>query len=134
MAQDQRRQTQVLPTATQQRRQSGLDDCLAAGNTVDDLWNLIKPKLPPIQEATPSTPQPPLPEPKPCTIDDAVAVFKRWLHIKDAAPILAVAATIVATVPPATQCGYSWLDRRPAPKPKSSRRPQGCPTSSKPPP
>ena len=80
---------------------SGLDDHLAAGNSVDDLWSLVQPNLPPQQDATPSaTQQPPLPEPKPCTIDDALATFRRWLHVKDDAPILAVAATIAANRAP----------------------------------
>jgi hypothetical protein len=80
---------------------SGLDDYLAAGNSIDDLWKLVQPFLLPVQEAAPSaTPQPPLPEPKPCTIDDALATFRRWLHVKDDAPILAVAATIAANRAP----------------------------------
>ena len=54
------------------------------------------------RQATPPKPQPVQPVP----LDDAVAVFKKWLHIDDTAPIIATAATVVANL---TEGDPVWL-------------------------
>lgn len=63
---------------------TGLDDYLVAGHTIDDLWALVKPVPPPVQviAAIPpeETPQPPAPIiHEPMTLEDAHAVFHKWL-------------------------------------------------------
>lgn len=77
---------------------TGLDDYLA-GHTVDELWTLVRPDPPEIVEEK-RRPDPPLsqrpPAPAPRTLSDTLGVFRRWLHLDDTAPVLAVAATIVA--------------------------------------
>jgi hypothetical protein len=87
---------------------TGLDDYLAAGHTVDELRTLIQSDLPsrpndkPKPDPEPATP--PLPEPT--TLTETLSVFRRWLHLDDTAPVLAVAATIVANRAPGDP---TWL-------------------------
>lgn len=86
---------------------TGLDDFLADGHTAADVWALVRPDLPEVAEvemgaAAPPTPtattpeQRPAPAPAPVLLADALAVFRRWLHLPDADPLLAVAAAAVA--------------------------------------
>jgi hypothetical protein len=83
---------------------TGLDDYLVDGHTPDDLWRLVKPdppamvlpvndqiKAPVNHQAAMSTPRV-----DPVSLAQARATFTRWLHIDDMAPMLVVAATIVA--------------------------------------
>jgi hypothetical protein len=89
----------------------GLDDYIAGGHGVDDLWALVRPDLPPVAEQleTPEGTGPdsgPLPRtaagpaPKPHSLTETVNVFKKWLHLDDPAPVYALAATIVANRAP----------------------------------
>lgn len=64
---------------------AGLDDYLAAGHDVDDLWRLVRPEAPASVEHDPG-PEPPAPAAKqdkvasaPITLDSARGVFRRWL-------------------------------------------------------
>jgi len=78
----------------------GLDDYLVAGHTADDLFALVRPEPPEIVEEKPqqdpAPPPPPAPAPEPRTLAQTLDAFRRWLHLDDIAPVLAVAATIVA--------------------------------------
>jgi hypothetical protein len=81
---------------------TGLDDYLMGGHTVEDLWHLVKPHQPRPHDKN-SEPQQAEPKPKPepvapVALGEALAVFSRWLHIDDTAPVLAVAAVIVANL------------------------------------
>jgi hypothetical protein len=82
---------------------TGLDDYLA-DHTVDELWRLVKPTAPPPSQPRSHTnpdhgPAEPKPDPaEPVSLDDALAVFGKWLHINDTAPIIATAATVVANL------------------------------------
>jgi hypothetical protein len=81
---------------------TGLDDYLAAGHTVEDLWRLVKPTPPPVTQTCDIVQQPPDPEPQPATpmpLDDALNVFGKWLHLNnDTAPVIVTAATAVANL------------------------------------
>ncbi|HSS23988.1 MAG TPA: DUF3854 domain-containing protein [Mycobacterium sp.] len=84
---------------------TGLDDYLMAGHTVEDLWRLVKPTAPPPRQDGDDTradrqrPGDPKPDPAtPVSLDDALAVFGRWLHIDDSAPVIVTAATVVANL------------------------------------
>jgi hypothetical protein len=82
---------------------TGLDDYLVDGHTVDDLLHLVKPIAPPPRdaEATPPKPQPAQPAspaPPPVPLPDALAVFKKWLHLDDPAPIIVTAAATIANL------------------------------------
>jgi hypothetical protein len=80
----------------------GLDDFLAAEHTADDLFALVRPEPPePVDDKPrPTDPEPTstpsLPEPSPRTLGDTLKAFHGWLHLDDIAPVLAVAAAIVA--------------------------------------
>ena len=84
---------------------TGLDDYLAAGGTVDQLQadgRIIAPAA--LDDFTrnaadpkPSRRQPPA---EPRTLTDAIATFAAWLHLDDHAPVLIVAAAIVANLAP----------------------------------
>jgi hypothetical protein len=77
---------------------TGLDDYLQ-DHTVDELWRLVKPTAPPPSTAKP--PPPPAPKPpavQPVPLTDALAVFSKWLHIDDDAPIIATAAAVIANL------------------------------------
>ena len=83
---------------------TGLDDYLPE-HTVDELWRLVKPVQPvPKAESADGTGEhrqaerPKPPPVKPVPLDDALAVFKKWLHMDDTAPVLAVAAAVVANL------------------------------------
>jgi Domain of unknown function (DUF3854) len=78
----------------------GLDDYLAAaGHTVAGLRQLARD---PGQRATAAavTSQPVLPPAAPCTLDQTVATFRKWLHLDDPAPLYALAAALVANRAP----------------------------------
>ena len=81
---------------------TGLDDYLAS-HTVDELWRLVKPVQPTPKRADDTgehrQTEPPKPQPvQPVPLDDTLAVFKKWLHIDDTAPMLAAAAAVVANL------------------------------------
>jgi hypothetical protein len=82
---------------------TGLDDFMA-GHTVEDLWRLVKPTAPPPRKSDDSTRrdrQPPDPKPDPATpvsLNDALTVFGKWLHIDDTAPMIVTAATVIANL------------------------------------
>ena len=82
---------------------TGLDDYLV-DHSCDEMWRLVKPTAPPLT-ARPSNnagrqpdPKPAPPPVRPVSLHDALAVFKEWLYLDDTAPVLAVAATIVANL------------------------------------
>lgn len=82
---------------------TGLDDFLA-DHTIEDMWRLVKPlqpasaeqpkKQPKSQRTSASSAKPVQPVP----VADALATFQRWLPMDDTAPVLVVAATIVANL------------------------------------
>lgn len=85
---------------------AGLDDYLAAGHDVADVWRLVRPEPPPVVDAQPETSHGPsagrlvpidtnLPA---VTLEQAHATFRRWLHLDDVAPLLAVAAAVAANL------------------------------------
>ena len=79
---------------------TGLDDYLF-DHKVNELWTLVRPDAPEVVKPTSdaelaSLPKRGVAEPEPRTLTDTLQVFTRWLHIDDTAPVLAVAATIVA--------------------------------------
>jgi hypothetical protein len=79
---------------------TGLDDYLVDGHTVDDLWHLVKPIAPPPRDAEPepAPPPPPPPPPPAVPLNDALAIFKKWLHLDDDAPIIVTAAAVIANL------------------------------------
>ena len=81
---------------------TGLDDYLMDGHTVDDLLRLVKPTSPPPSQVRDDARQVrPDPEPKaatPVPLAQALESFGKWLHLDDTAPVLAVAAVIVANL------------------------------------
>ncbi|WP_373234862.1 DUF3854 domain-containing protein [Mycobacterium marinum] len=81
---------------------TGLDDYLSAGNSVEDLWRLVKPiQQAPAQPKPPEAPKRPAKRPvTPVGLDNALSIFCRWLHLDDTAPVLAVAAAVVANLAP----------------------------------
>jgi Domain of unknown function (DUF3854) len=91
-----------LPDDGQQK--TGLDDYLVDDHTVDDLLRLVKPNPPPVatERADDGTgeaqqaPQPKAEPVQPVSLDAALATFQKYLHLPDATPVLAVAATVVA--------------------------------------
>lgn len=87
-----------LPNAD--RTKTGLDDYLAAGHTVTELGSLVRPDPPELAKDPQLEPRPQptaaKSAPEPRTIDDTCTVFSTWLHLDDTAPVLAVAAAIVA--------------------------------------
>ncbi|MGI8578869.1 MAG: DUF3854 domain-containing protein [Nocardioidaceae bacterium] len=81
----------------------GLDDYLTAGNVVADLWRLVRPDPPAVADVQPATTVDGSPPPGPVAgtttpviLSSALDTFGRWLHLDDTAPMLAVAATVVA--------------------------------------
>jgi hypothetical protein len=82
---------------------TGLDDYLA-DHTIDDLWRLVKPHQPAAVQPADTTGahrQAAQPKPKPAQpvpLDKSLAAFGKWLHMDDTAPVLAVAATVVANI------------------------------------
>lgn len=81
---------------------TGLDDYLQ-GHTVEQLRQLVKPHQPPVTQTRGDTsehrqPADPKPQPKPVSLDEALKVFKCWLHLDDSSPMLAAAATVVANL------------------------------------
>ena len=82
---------------------TGLDDYLAS-HTVDELWRLVKPTQPPVNDKAREQPQnltTSRGSAKPVqsvSLADAIAKFQHWLPMDDPAPILAVAATVVANL------------------------------------
>lgn len=80
---------------------TGIDDYLA-DHTVEDMWRLVKPLQPTAADKPDQQPksQPgSAPKPvEPVPVADALATFQRWLPMDDTAPVLAVAATIVANL------------------------------------
>jgi hypothetical protein len=83
---------------------TGLDDYLMAGHTVEDLWRLVKPIPPAPRQFADNTcrdRQPPDAKSgptAPVSLDDALAVFGRWLHVNDAAPVIVTAAAVIANL------------------------------------
>jgi len=79
---------------------TGLDDFLASGHTVDELHDdgrVIWPaELGTFVDGKPKS-EPYVP-PAPVPLDVALATFRRWLHFDDPAPVLAVAAAVVANL------------------------------------
>jgi Domain of unknown function (DUF3854) len=82
---------------------TGLDDYLAAGHDGSDLLKLVRPEPPAILE-DPTT-RADLPEspsalrradPPPVDLTTALATFRRWLHLPDVDPLLAIAAAAAA--------------------------------------
>jgi hypothetical protein len=88
---------------------TGLDDYLME-HSVDELRRLVKPTSPPPRRTEKQAPPKPQSQPvkpmQPVPLDDALAVFKKWLHLGDTAPIIAVAATVVANL---TEGDPVWL-------------------------
>lgn len=78
---------------------TGLDDYLAE-HSVAELLALVKPTPPPTaQDPPPTAPAPrPVAPVAPLGLDAALGTFKKWLHLDDTAPVLAVAAVIVANL------------------------------------
>lgn len=89
---------------------TGLDDYLTAGHTADDLRRLVRPEPPELlaeaeSSAATGAGAPPAPSTAPPAVvavdlADALATFGRWLHLDDEAPVLAVAAAVVANLAP----------------------------------
>jgi len=87
---------------------TGLDDYLVAGHTADDLLALVRPDMPEIRaaesvsaatESVPVGDRSPVNVPTvPVTLGDALGTFRKWLHLDDEAPVLAVAAAVVANL------------------------------------
>lgn len=86
---------------------TGLDDYLADGHDADDLWKLVRPDPPAVvDDAEPETvdnvnsfsADRRTVDASPVPLEDALATFKRWLHLDDTAPVLAVAAAVVANL------------------------------------
>jgi hypothetical protein len=81
----------------------GLDDYLAAGHTVGDLLELARD---PADRSDaddlfgPGPNKPPPPPPDRSTLTDTVTVFRKWLYLKDPAPLYALAAALVANRAP----------------------------------
>lgn len=79
---------------------TGLDDFMVE-HDVAELLALVKPTPPPTAADKPPTAPPP-PEPAkpvaPVALDAALGTFTKWLHMDDTAPVLAVAAVIVANL------------------------------------
>lgn len=79
---------------------TGIDDFLTDGHTAADLWKLVRPDPPAVvAESAPDAPGAPVPakpNPHPVALSDCLATFRRWLHLPDADPLLAVAAAAVA--------------------------------------
>ncbi|MBU3684920.1 MAG: DUF3854 domain-containing protein [Mycobacterium sp.] len=80
---------------------TGLDDFLIE-HDVGELLALVKPTPPPVSQ---KPDEPVITEPhkkiepvEPVAINDALAIFQKWLHLSDTAPVLAVAAAIVANL------------------------------------
>jgi len=81
----------------------GLDDYLAAGHDAADLLALVRPEPPEVVEPTGSIEQavtkvtaPPRVDPPPVDLTTALATFRRWLHLPDVDPLLAIAAAAAA--------------------------------------
>jgi Domain of unknown function (DUF3854) len=83
---------------------TGLDDYLAAGHDGADLLKLVRPEPPAIVETIVSaeqepmvlTPEPRRSDPPPVDLTTALATFRRWLHLPDVDPLLAIAAAAAA--------------------------------------
>lgn len=80
---------------------TGLDDYLA-GHSADELRGLVaEPGRPAAKAAAVAAViQPALPPAEPCSLDQTVAVFRRWLHLDDPAPLYALAAALAANQAP----------------------------------
>jgi hypothetical protein len=75
---------------------TGLDDYLAAGHDRTDLEALIVDQLDTsTTSGTSSTPRPDPPA-TPCTLDEVLVTFRRWLHLPDADALLVVLAAAAA--------------------------------------
>lgn len=84
---------------------TGIDDYLAAGHTADDLAALVVDRV----SCAPDTPalvQPELPPAVPCTLVEVVATFRKWLWLKDLAPLYATLGTYAANLLDGDPC---WL-------------------------
>jgi hypothetical protein len=87
---------------------TGIDDYLVAGHTADDLRRLVRPDPPavvePVETVAATIPSGSVPgdrgagDAKPVPLAEALSTFRRWLHLDDAAPVLAVAAAVVANL------------------------------------
>jgi len=89
---------------------TGLDDYLADGHNVDDLWRLVRPDAPAVIETEPRGDEQPsavtsgtpgvrhIEQSAPVSLADTLDVFGRWLHLDDEAPVLGVAAAVVANL------------------------------------
>ncbi len=79
---------------------TGLDDYLALGHTAPDLWALVRPEPPELAGHTSQVVAPPLAsvrvDPPAVTVEQALSTFRRWLHLPDTDPLLAVAAAAAA--------------------------------------
>ena len=78
---------------------TGLDDFIAAGHGVNDLWALVRPDPPPVAEQAeiPDADLEPEPRPEPRTVRDVHLTFRRWMGKEyDFAALDAVLATAAA--------------------------------------
>jgi hypothetical protein len=111
---------------------TGLDDYIAAGHTGDDLCRLVRPDPPAVEAAstadTAPPDEPPAPPVEPVSLTQAVATFRRWLHLDDMAPVLVVAATIVANLGDGDSVWVLIVGPNLAGKPKCSCPAPACPT------
>jgi hypothetical protein len=64
-------------------------------------------------------PKPPKQPVQPVALDTALAVFKKWLHMDDTAPVLVAAATVVANLADGDPVWLLIVGPPPAAKPKS---------------
>jgi hypothetical protein len=87
----------------------GLDDYLADGHSAPDILGLVRPDPPAVVEEAPrasqtetghSMPVVVAESADPVPLGEAQAAFRRWLHIDDMAPVLAVAGAVVANLAP----------------------------------
>jgi hypothetical protein len=88
-------QVEYLHLPDDGKQKVGLDDYLVPGHTAEDLLRLVKPDQPPVpDEEEPPQPEPPPPPVTPVSLDDAHAVFERWLgHDYDTDALDAVIAS-----------------------------------------
>jgi hypothetical protein len=82
-----------------------VSDWLArGGGTIERLWEIVEQlrdwKAPATGNGHDPTPAPQGPRVEPCTIDEAIAVFRKWLILTDVTPIYAVLGTVAANLLP----------------------------------
>jgi Domain of unknown function (DUF3854) len=79
----------------------GLDDYLLH-HGLEELRALVRPDPPPMAADDQAAEMPPatVPPATPVPLPDALATFRRWLHLDDTGPVLAVAAAVVANMAP----------------------------------